>query len=85
MKWPASCQRADRLDGPGIGLGGQDVLVLVGLGDAGADLLGPQPLDPPQLLLVRELDAEAPLGGRLELVPVVVERAVDVNGDAHGR
>jgi hypothetical protein len=56
----------------------------VGLLDARLDLLGPQPLDPPQLVAVGQLDAEAPLGGDGELVPVVVQRGVDVDGDAHG-
>ena len=37
------------------------------------------------LLLVGQLDAEALLGGGGEQVPVVVQRRVDVDGDAHGR
>ena len=47
--------------------------------------LGAQAVDVPELLAVRELDAEAALGRGLELVPVVVQRAVDVDGDPHGR
>ena len=36
---------AHDLDGARIGLGGQDLLVAVGLLDAGADLLRPQPVE----------------------------------------
>ena len=49
------------------------------------ELLGPQPRDPPrELLVVGQVDAEAALGDRGELVPVVVQRGVDVDRDAHG-
>ena len=53
--------------------------------DADLQLLGLQAGDAPvELLLVGQLDAEAPLGGVGEDVPVVVQRGVDVDGDAHG-
>ena len=85
MKWPAAVPGADRLDGPGVRLGGEDAGLAVGLGDADVDLLGPQPRDGPgELGVVRQVDAEAALGDRRELVPVVVERGVDVDRDAQG-
>ena len=49
-----------------------------------AQLLVAQAADPPGVLvLVGQVDAEAALGGVGELVPVVVQRRVDVDGDAH--
>ena len=55
------------------------------LGDAHVDLLGPQPRDRPgELGVVRQVDAETALGDRRQLVPVVVERRIDVDRDAHG-
>jgi hypothetical protein len=58
----------------------------VGLGDAGLDLLGPEAADGPgDLLVVRKVDAEPALGGGGELVPVVVQGGVDVDGDFHER
>ena len=85
MKCPASCQARTVSTAPGYGLGGEDLLVAVGLGDRGADLLGLEQLDLPHRLLgVGQRDAEAALRDGLELVPVVVQRRVDVDGDAHG-
>ena len=74
----------DRLDGVRIGLGAGDGLVGVGVGDRGAQLLVAQAADlPGVLLVVGQVDAEAALGGFGQLVPVVVQRGVDVDGDAH--
>ena len=86
MKWPWTLQRADRLHRAGVGLGGEDVARRVWVSSTSTlDLLAPQRRDlPGELLLVGQLDAEAPLGGGLrELRPVVVQRRVDVDGDAH--
>src|SRR4051812_3566117 len=61
-----------------------DRLVGVRLGDADLELMGLQARDPPvELLLVGQLDAEAPPGRLGQAVPVVVEGRVDVDGDAH--
>ena len=51
----------------------------------GLHLLGPEQRDGPgDLLLVRERDAEPAPAGVGELVPVVVQRRVDVDRDPHG-
>ncbi len=85
MKCPASCQRADRLDGARIGLGGEDLRLGVGLPHRGGELLGLEAVDLPyDLLRVRDRHAEAALGHLLEQVPVVVQGRVDVDRDAHG-
>ena len=84
MKWPASCQAADRLDGARVGLGAEDLRLGVGLLDGGRELLGLEAVDlPHDLLRVGDRDAEAALGDLLEQVPVVVQGRVDVDGDAH--
>jgi hypothetical protein len=76
---------ADGVDRARVRLGAEHVALGMGLDDADVDLLGAQGADAPaDLLLVREVDAEAPLGGGGELVPVVVERGVDVDGDPQG-
>ena len=75
----------DGLDRAGVGLGGEHAVVGVGLRDDGPHLLGPQQRDRPgDLLLVRERDAEPAPAGVGELVPVVVQRRVDVDRDPHG-
>jgi hypothetical protein len=75
----------DRLDRPRIRLGGEHVRLPVRLGHADVDLLGPQPRDRPgDLLVVGQVDAEPLLGNGGELVPVVVQRGVDVDGDPQG-
>ena len=86
MKWPCSCQPRDRLDRPGVGLGGQHVLGTVRLHDAFPELLLVEPVDRPrELRLVRELDVEAALGDLGQLVPVRVQGRVDVDGKPHSR
>ena len=56
----------------------------VGLLDAGLDLLGPQAVDVPELLVVGS-STKRRLAAASKLVPVVVQRGVDVDRDPHGR
>ena len=73
-----------RLDRARVGLGAEDVRLGVRLLHDGRELLGLEPVDVPHhLVLVGDRDAEAAVGDLLELVPVVVQRGVDVDGDAH--
>ena len=56
----------------------------VALLDDRRELLGLEPVDlPHDLVGVGDRDAEAAVGDLLQLVPVVVEGRVDVDGDAH--
>ena len=76
----------DGLDRVGVGLAGEDRRLTVGLLDAEVQLVGPQARDAPvQLLLLGQVDAEAAQCGGRQPVPVVVQRGVDVDGDAHAR
>jgi hypothetical protein len=85
---PVACGApvADRLDGVRIRLGAEDVLLGVGLPDALDELIAIERGDAPVALLgVGKLHSEALLGDAIEQVPVVVERRIDVDGDArHG-
>ena len=74
----------DRLDGVGVGLAGEDRRLAVRLLDAEVQLVVAQARDAPvQLLLVGQVDAEAAQGGGRQPIPVVMQRGVDVDGDAH--
>ena len=76
----------DGLDRAGIRLGGEDVRLGVCLADGGVQLLGLEAVDlPHDLVGVGDRDAETALRDLLQLVPVVVEGRVDVDGDAHRR
>src|SRR4029450_8612216 len=76
--------RVDDLDRVRVGLGAGDDPGGVRVGDAGAQLLVAQAGDPPRVLvLVGQVDPEAALGGAGELVPVVVQRRCDGDGDGH--
>ncbi len=85
MKWPASCQSAHDLDCARVRRRAEHVHGGVALGRQRGDLLGAEPVDVVgDLVLVGERHAE-PLARELgEDLPVVVERRVDVDGDAHG-
>jgi hypothetical protein len=74
---------AHDLDRPRVRLGALDVLVRVGLLDR-LDQVDPLELrDPPLVLLVvRQLDPEPLARDRVEQVPVMVQRGVDVEGYA---
>jgi hypothetical protein len=73
----------DCLDGVRIGIGSQDVPFAVGLTHAFHELLVLEGRDAPGLLIgVWKLHAEAVPGDPVEQVPVVVERGIDVDGDA---
>ena len=87
MKWPCSCQRVDRLDRARVRLGGEHVLGAVGLLHAGLELLGLERGRSPTCTGVSygQLDAEAAPGDLGQLVPVRVQRRVDVDREAHGR
>src|SRR6185437_396446 len=72
--------------GARIGLRCEDRLIAVALLDTQGELVVSQPRDAPgELLLVGQLDAKAPAGDLREHVPVVMQRGVDVNGDAHSQ
>src|SRR4051812_366917 len=76
----------DRLHRAGVGLGGEHVLGAVGLLHARAQLLGGEPVDRPRLLpRVGQIDSVPALGDLGELVPIRVQRRVDVDREAHGR
>ena len=69
-----------------IRLGGEHARLAVRLLDAGPDLLRPQQRDlPGQLIVVGQRDPEPAPRGVRELVPVVVERGVDVDRELHCR
>jgi hypothetical protein len=72
-----------RLDGARVRLGARDVLLGVRLAHRGAQVGRPQARDAPVALVgVGQLDAVALEHDALEQVPVVVQRGVDVQGDA---
>src|SRR6476660_4641114 len=74
----------DDVDRVRIGLRAGDGRVGVGVRHVHPQLLVAQAADLPGVLVViGQLDAEAALGRVGQLVPVVVQRGVDVDGDAH--
>ena len=75
----------DDPDGVVVRDAGRDHLWLVGVDDARVRLLWLKARDPPRrLTLIRQLDAVQLLCRGPELVPVVVQRRVDVDRDTHG-
>ena len=87
MKWPCSCQAWIVSTAPGYGSAASTCSGAVGLVDAGLQLLGLRAASIAHVYwrVVGQVDAEAALGDLGQLVPVGVQRRVDVDREAHGR